>query len=514
MFRSRAARVSAALFSFALLVQSMPPAAHAGWLSKIGRLADEAGGVGGSALRHGLPGDDIAGAFARHMKTLPTEAPGTASLAAHATQEGHWRFTNRSGEHFTAANPAEMERIAATLLPESAPGAKLDLYLSQETVFQRPDLVKTLPEGAKLHMLAGGGRAFPLARLADTPHRFAAEVRPNVRLRIGEEHAFTEALWQLARPIKRTSVRVVSLEPGARHTLSSVPRIEPATKAAMVDQIDPWKLPAALSSIKGQTLVVTGRVEGELLHFKAPGGEKALSLDELLGAARAADVDVVVLQSTKAVQPGARNWLWQSVEVKGLGDALGGDNLGDFLETLGKGRGGLEIEASAAASGRTRLEIVLVSAPGPTTEGLGNWAESLVSNALGNVVIEAIKVDAADKERRDELAMRFIPGIPSSVQWLYLAGIVMGLVGLGYTRSWWARLWPAEDRAEYSGALGFYAARMVRGLAFLLVFLPLVGIPAGLWAILIGTLEQLWMVLTAPVRAVRWIARKLRPAGG
>ncbi len=37
-----------------------------------------------------------------------------------------------------------------------------------------------------------------------------------------------------------------------------------------------------------------------------------------------------------------------------------------------------------------------------------------------------------------------------------------------------AALWPAEDRAEYAGAFGYYAARGARGLAWLLVFLPIV----------------------------------------
>lgn len=487
----------------------------AGWLARLGGLADEAGGPGGSVLRHGLPGDEFAAAFARHVKTLPAEAGGAAALAAHATPEGHWRFTSRSGEHFTAANPAELERAVATLLPDTPAGARLDFYLSADTLFRRGDLVASLPPNATLHMLTDG-RAYRLQRsAAGKGVAFAAEVRPHVRVELGDPRLFAEAVWQLARPLDRAGVRVLSLEPGARQTLPPAPPRVPQTRAATVDQIDPWKLPAALASVRGQTVVLTGRIDGELLHFKPPGGsEKALSLRELTAAARAADVNMVVLQSAKAMQPGARNWLWQTVEVKGLGDALARRNLGDFLDALGAGHGGLRVAVSPAEAGRARLDVVPAEATRPVTDGIGNWADQLVADALGQVLVEAVRLDVVDKERHQELDRRLVPGIPSLLQWSYLAALLLGLVGISYGRRWFARIWPAEERAEYAGAFGYRAARAVRGLAFVLVFLPLVGLPAALLAVLVGTVRQAWSVLAAPLRALGWLFRKLGPARG
>ncbi|HMS77966.1 MAG TPA: MFS transporter, partial [Burkholderiaceae bacterium] len=46
-------------------------------------------------------------------------------------------------------------------------------------------------------------------------------------------------------------------------------------------------------------------------------------------------VALVLLQSDKALQPGGRNWLWQTQEVKGLDDALNRSTLADFLDALG-----------------------------------------------------------------------------------------------------------------------------------------------------------------------------------
>jgi hypothetical protein len=512
------ARQRAGIACVLAMLASLPTAlpvstpASAGWLSKIGKIADDTGGAG-AALRHGVPGDEFAGAFGRHLKSLPADAQGGAALAAHATPEGHWRFTNRQGEHFTAANVAEMERVAATLLPESAPGMKLELYLSEDIVFMRPDLVKGLPADANLHLLAGKG-AYKLSRAAGDPLRFTAEIRPHLKLDIGERRLFDEAVWQLSRPLNRSNMRVVALEPGGAHTIPSVPKLDPATKAAQIDRVDPWKLPSALRSLRGQTVVVTGRVEGKTLRFKPEGGaEKTLLVDDLMSAAREADVNLVLLQSDKTLQPGGRNWLWQTLEVKGLDDALKRSTLADFLDALGANRGGLAVEASQSVAGRARLDIVPQRAAGvasePITDAVTGWAGDVVARALGNVVVEAIKVDSVDKERQEELDRRIVPGIPSLVQWTWLAGIVMGLIGYAYSWRWFARAWPAEERAEYAGAAGYYLARLMRGLAYLLVFLPIAGIPAGVWAMLVGLAEQVWAGVTAPYRLVRWIGRKL-----
>lgn len=513
-------RLRAGLLAALIAAQVVAVAsAHAGWLSKIGRLADDAGGVGGGALRHGVPGDDFASAFTRHAR-LPGEVEkSAAALAAHATPEGHWRFTNAKGEQFTAANAAEMERVVATLLPDNPRAAsKLELFLSEDTIFHRPDLVKALPADAKLHLLTAK-QAFPLVRSAQST--FAALVRPNLRLAMRDRRSFEEALWQLSRPLNRSNLRTIALEPGGGAYIPSVPRLDPATKAALVDRVDPFKLPGALGSLKGQTVVVTGRVDGHTLRFKPEGGaEKTVLIDDLMSAAREADVNLVLLQSDKALQPGGRNWLWQTQEVKGLDNALNRATLADFLDALGASRGGLAVEAGQAANGRARLDIVPIRPEGTAqqiTESVTGWADDLVGHVLGKVAIEAIKIDAVDRERQRELDDRIVPGIPASIQWAYLAGILLGLIGYAWSWPWFARLWPAEDRAEYAGAFGYYAARGVRGLAWLLVFLPIAGIPAGTWAMLVGLALQIWAGLTAPFRLVRWIGRKLglarAPAG-
>ena len=82
-------------------------------------------------------------------------------------------------------------------------------------------------------------------------------------------------------------------------------------------------------------------------------------------------------------------------------------------------------------------------------------------------------------ERQQELDRRIMPGIPSSLQVVYLALIVLGLFGVPLSRTWWQRIWPPEVAAEYAGRIGYWAACTVRALAYALVFLPLTAVVAA-----------------------------------
>ncbi len=495
-----------------LMTSGAPLGAH--WLKKILR---EAGDAGGSVATHAGHGVDNFAGMARHLKALLDDPKGLA-LAAHATPEGHWKFTNRDGEVFTAANVDEMTRVVRTLAPDHADDGSLKLYLSEDTVFSRPDLIKDLPAGSELHLVAGG-RNYRLRpdQAGAIGNGFIAEVKPNLSIRLGERHLFDEALWHLKRPLSKSGIRVVSLEPGAAQTLPAAPRFETESKAAQIDKIDPWKLPAALSSIKGQTVVVTGRLNGEFLHFRAAGGERSLLIGDLRRAAKEADVNLVVLQSANPLQPGGRNWFWQKVEVKGLDAALKRADFADFLDALGAYRQPMEVEARESLLGRIAFEAKLLDAGGgtfldqPVTDTLMSWTEQIFSEALGNVISSGIDADFVDKDRQQELDRRIVPGIPSVLQFFYIAGLVLGLAGLSCVKAWWARLWPAEERSEYANTLGFHAARAVRLLLLTLVFLPLVGIPAGLWVGLTGLAGQVWSIITLLFWALRWMWRQLVP---
>ena len=76
-----------------------------------------------------------------------------------ATQEGHWRFVNRAGEMFTVGTPDEMKRVVSVLYPEAKAGARLSLYMTEDTIFRDRAALKTLPANAELFVVVAARRA-------------------------------------------------------------------------------------------------------------------------------------------------------------------------------------------------------------------------------------------------------------------------------------------------------------------------------------------------------------------
>jgi hypothetical protein len=496
-------RLQASMLAAGLLLLGMHPA-QANWLTKLAREAGETGGKVGRLDLGTLDG------AVSHISRLPNTAKGVA-LAAHVTPEGQWRFANKQGEVFTVGSPAEMGRLLTTLAPEAPSGARVSIYLAEDALFANRKLLQELPADAHTFVVSGKN-AFSLRTSAvDGP--LHVEVRPNVLVQVGgEKRLFEEAVFHLERPLNRSSIRVLALKPTGPKRLSAVPSYDPGTRAPLVDEIDPAVLPGELGKLRHQTVLLSGRVEGQDLVFKpANGAESRVSLTALARAAEASDVSLVVLETAASRQPGGRNWLWQTVSVDGLDAAMQRATFGDFLNGLAAGRKEFVVTANASATDRMVLRVQpSASVSRPMTDAVTDWVTTTASELMGSVAVEGVQAFVPDKPRTEELDVRLVPGIPSWVQFLYLGSLVAGLIGWEYSFEWWRRLWPAERREEYRGAIGYHSARATRLLAMLLLFLPLVGIPA----LIASTLSQLWRVLTAPFRFLRWLGRKLTGGEG
>jgi hypothetical protein len=491
-----------------LVLAAVAPVAQANWLSRLARVAGETGaGTAGRATRLGIASLDRAAA---HIKALPAVTKG-AALAAHATPEGHWKFVNREGEVYTAGTPDELQRAVPMLLPDAPRNTKLALYLTEDTVFGERALLEDLPEGASLHVVVGDD-SYPLVRALTDGGPLFAQVRPHLKVVLTQAGLFKEAVAQLERPLSRSSIRTLALEPGGPAALSSSPRLEAGTRAALVDRIDPAQLPRALSSVRAQTVLVTGRVEDNLLHFKPESGpEQSLRILDVIRAAEDADVNLVILHTPAPRQPGGRNWLWQRIAVGGLDDALKRATFGDFLDALGAGRGGFRVTVARDGNGRVAIRAASDGASAePITDVVGEWYSTVTSNLTGNVITSAVEVHARDDERQQELDRRIVPFIPSVYQIVYIAGLVAGVLGWSVARAWWERLWPQEQRAEYGSAAGYRAAQAARLLLFLLVFMPLAGVPA----LLVTLSLQLFGVVLLPFRFLRWAASQIQTRAG
>jgi hypothetical protein len=496
---------SAVLRSLALAaILCLPVAALAGWFDKVVSTAEKAGSrVAGGTLEKA----------ALHIRALPAKSDGVA-LAAQATQEGHWRFVNKSGETFTAGTPDEMKRAVSVLHPEAKAGVRLSIYVTDDTMFSYRAALKTLPPGADLLVVYGSESYRVLRRLDGAAERFFAEVRPNLVVEMSDRRRFDEAVWQLARPLDKAGVRVLALEPGGPSTLSAWPRIDKASQRALIDTIDPGSLPAAMGSVRGQTLLITGRIDRDVIFVQpSSGSERSLLLKDLFKASEDADVNLILLHAPSTPrQPGGRNWLWLTVEVKGLEQAMQRARMADFLNALG----GPNRRLAAVALPAGKRAVLDLNAAGdlPGTGAgrpVGDLFSGLVSDITGKVVTTAVQANLRSAERQQELDQRILPGIPSSLQVVYLALIVLGLFGVPVSRLWWQKIWPPEVADEYAGRTGYWAAMGVRAFAYALVFVPLTAVVAAPR----NLLGQIWDGVMTPVRWWRRLTgRRSAPQAG
>lgn len=496
----RPAVVFGLILSFALIVVSST--ADANWLSRLARGASEIGGTSHVATRS-LGALDNAAVL---LKRLPASAD-NAAVAAHVTPEGHWQFVNREGAVFTAGTTDELTRALPQLVPEAASSGKVHIYLSEDTVFARAHEIAALPEPAAFHVVHGTV-SYPVRITGPrTAVKISTQVKPNLELAISDRQLFDEAVSYLSRPLNRSNIRTISFEAGGPKSLTSAPKFDGASKAAQADLIDPGQLTTSLRSLSGQTALITGRIDGDLLRvYPKNGSEQTLRISSLTRAAEDADVNLVILDSTSGRQPGARNWLWLKYEVAGLDDALTRASFGDFLDALAAKHGAMTITAAEQGSSRIILRVtptgIEPGATGGVSEMIGHWTGEII----GNVPARAIEIHARDEDRQNELDLRLIPGISSAIQFTYLGLLICGLIAYAYSSRWFASLWPPPQTVAYGSMLSFRWAQVGRWLVMIFLFFPIAGIPA----LLTMSAVSMWELITAPFRFLAWLARKFR----
>ncbi|MEO1719334.1 MAG: hypothetical protein AAFR23_03795 [Pseudomonadota bacterium] len=485
-----------------LLVGFASTSTEAGWLT---RMVREAGEAGGDAARRATGDlDALSTAAAR----LPRKANETV-LAAKPSSAGHWTFRNADGETFTASTAAEVGRGFDILAPASR-RRNISIVVSDRVLFEDRAALALLPERARLVVTSRAG-LLPVERLTSQSADDIAlrvRVRPNLAMPVTTRAHFTEAMYLLTRRRTVTETVVLSLTNTTPKTVT--PSNPTDALAPKISEVRAADLSSAIASLKRKTVIVVGDVDGPSLTYRTPsGGSDTIDLTRVRQTAADNDVSLILLNSSAARQPGQRNWLWQRAAVDRLDAAVRQQTFADMLNTLGGPDGRLVLAVTETSAGRTVLRAEPADAGVLSGEGggiIGDVVTNILSETAGKVVTSAIELDVPDRDRQRELSLRIVPGVPSIYQISYLVSLVLGVVGLAFARAWWRRVWPPEQRAEYGNLLGFFLARLVRWSLFVIVWLPLVGIPAGVSAIAM----QAFGLIMLPFRMLGWVVGLFR----
>jgi hypothetical protein len=498
------AMVSAVLGS----VPSQPACAH--WLSELAEMAAKSGSKAGRVASEA--GGEL-GHAASALTRLPAELKATA-LAAEALPDGAWRFVNAADETITATTAADIRTVMNVLAPSLAKDASVTptLLIGSDTLFGGRDAIKALPDSFALR-LAQGDTAIPLIRkTANGELKIYAEIRSGLVVEATDRFHFEEALWRLGRPLSRARVRVLSLDGAATGRL---PVAAPKTAGQLVpspETVAAFDLRRGLANLSGQTVVVTGRVDGKMLRFlDARGVEQSIVLDDVFAAAESNGVDLILLGSDTARQPGVRTWLMQETAVANLDAAMASATMGDLYASFGRGQGRLVLSVQEGRGGYVRLSARPAEAELPPRSGAVDEADTgtalldatlnLLTSPLGNIQAVQIEATAPKRELQEERDGRLIWFLPVWLQNLLLLSLVSGLLGWSTLSAWSKQIW-ARGRA---GAARNWRGWLLETISFWLVLMPVLGIPALAWALLAAPLQ----FIRAVDRAVNNFFRRL-----
>lgn len=430
------------------------------------------------------------------FKSVPKHDHANAIVAS-APAAGYWRFTNAIGETRTIARADEIKNAIKWLAPVASElqSPKVAIYLSGETFFSK-NALSELPKEARFYVVLKGK---PYKLVAGRDGKYYALIKQRLALQLKNEAGVKEALWQLARPVNRHKMRLLSLNDNAPKTLP-FSHTNPVDSLPAPEPVNPYALGRALKGLRGQSVLLVGRVRDDILYFKSRNGPDArVLLSDVRRAAVEADVGLVVISGPSSNQPGSRNALWQQVQVIGLEDAITKATIGDFLGALGFERGAIVV--SVAPLGRNHVILNAISHPGligalavdPVTNqpsALESLFIDLMASITGDVSTYWVQASLRHSQYEDELRKRIVPGVPADYQFLYLGLMAVGLLGLPVALGWWRKLWPLPPVDSHRSTFWHIVYGAFRLLLFSLFFMPLVALVA-ITAQLVRTLSLL-----------------------
>ena len=227
-------------------------------------------------------------------------------------------------------------------------------------------------------------------------------------------------------------MRILALEAGGPRTLTRKVNREPESGDSLIDAVDPSALLDALQSLWGQVVVVTGRVDGDVLRVRGSrGGEQTVDLVALRRVAETAGVSIVLRNGASPAQPYTPRFRLLRRDTSGPPQTLA-----DFVRTN---------MPAAVTELRTRDNGWIDARVGPETTGVldpARWTRAafdLVRPIFGETPTDRLSLWLPPLKRQQELGWRVVGWLPS---WMMLGYAVPS----SFTR-WFCAEFGASPRA-------------------------------------------------------------------
>ena len=428
-----------------------------------------------------------------------SDVKGDDAVVLQVDQVGHWTMANLSGELFTAANDAEFKTGLKQLVPKSVdlPTRTASFFLAPTAVFSHPQHVAKLPSRHP-RALVSNQRIHPLETLVpELPEQMYVRAAANVYLPLTNRDVFRDLAWQMEqRPGSAARARLLSLNANATMPLPAALAAGDAVRLVS-EQVNPYDFAAALSALRGQTVIVSGKRDGKYLAFNAADhDEQSVLVSDLKRAARTADVNLILVNAQTSSQPGPRTLTFSDSSISGVDVTTARGTFAELISAMaGSASGPMILTAGPASSSHRVLTAQPLTTAQPkstltsTWETVRSWWRTTVTSMTGDVDAQGITMVLRQPTYQIEMDRRIVTWLPSWVAFTYLGLAAVGLLLFVSTQRWWRRFVPAPRPPLGNAPLKFAFYRLVlmlERLAFILVGAPLLAVPATVGLFLPG----------------------------
>ncbi|MDA9009431.1 hypothetical protein N9K16_05680 [Alphaproteobacteria bacterium] len=473
-----------ALFiSISVLTNS--PQAEAGLFSSLTKVASKAGKAGKVA---GAGKGILSAGGLSKLKTVGA----AAVLLEVAPGGGGLRYVDELGKAIKFGDAPSVSKLADEFnIPKGKP---VEVFADIDTIATGHPDVLNIAKSDSLFLVGKNNTKLPVS--VSRNNKLVVEFADGVKVAASDAKLFQEAAVHLNRAPNLANVRQIALSNDAK--ITDLPQVAFRQDGLpVVGGMSPDGIETAFSIIKGQSALLSGKIEDGFLIYKT-GLTKTgrVSLDRLKKAASDANVDLTIIDSgsTRQAKIGSASKISAKL-AKARTNA-------DVYSTLTPKGQELVINASQDIRGRVQIAAIAIR-PNKADELASTVAEestSLAADVADYALMRAavhgaraIHVYSNDEDRTVELANRFIPGIPSWIQYLAIANLALGLFSSISGWRFWRRVWPTPQS---------WLLKILRAILYVVPYLLLFGtIQMGV-SYVWGIMKLVFAIIYWPIRLI------------
>lgn len=484
---------------------------QAGLLGALLRSADNVTPSGSRHLDRLVPSASEGMSLAR---TLP-ELPDSARLSLLPDKGNGWRIVTEDGSEISISSlnelPTSLKEVQslsrkglAGSIAKDVPIARHQIAVRQEDYFALKDRLASMPGLLDLHMVRKTGKALALRRVVLPGGRYlVVDLGDGILLNPATAAALDANLGYLARGFNKANLRVARFDSKQTSSTSS-------GLSGEIVALNPDYLTASFARFKLLTVMVTGKIAPvgpggkRMLEIQDGKSTRSMDLAELEKAAQEQRVNLMVVESNSALQPGM-GWFSKTGLEKNIDKAKASITQKALLQSLAPK--GAPVLINAAEDGNTRLMISASYLQERPSSAAKRGAESgSQERSLSDIVISSVAqtgtrhvyINAEDPEHTEEVESRWLPWFSNIDLVMSLVGLlIFGLISRISLRWWrWCGDWLCKKTVGHQGAF----SKPVR-IVGMVLFLP--------FAVLAFPCALIWLVIRDWVALALWPCRKL-----